>query len=105
MAKGDLLGHIDCPSCGTAKGMRVTLDKNDHPFGYCEAKCSQQLRIGGDAYRVKEFYAKYPHLLPKTGTDTHTEEKPAPEPVPVADLPTAAPTKKPTSGLEALGIY
>jgi hypothetical protein len=101
MAKGDLLGHIDCPSCGTVKGMRVTLDKNDHPFGYCEVKCSQQLRIGGDAYRVKEFYAKYPHLLPKTGTDTDTGPEPAEEP-----KQEPQPVKKTgmSSALEAFGI-
>jgi hypothetical protein len=62
MAKTDreILGHIDCPSCGTAKGMRITHDKNGEPFGYCEAECGQQLRVGGDRYRVKAFLARFP---------------------------------------------
>lgn len=40
--------------------MRVTLDKNGDPFGYCEAECSQQMRIGGDARRVRKFLARFP---------------------------------------------
>lgn len=67
MAKSDkeILGHIDCPSCGTAKGMRVTHDKNGEPFGYCEAECGQQLRVGGDRYRVKAFLARFPWAAKK----------------------------------------
>lgn len=37
-APREVLGHIDCPACGTAGGMRVTLDKNAEPFGFCEAR-------------------------------------------------------------------
>lgn len=97
MAKGDLLGHIDCPSCGTPKGMRVTLDKNDQPFGYCEATCSQQLRIGGDKHRVDQFFAKHPHLN-RPGTVTETVPEPKEE--------TPPPVKKSgmSSALEAMGI-
>jgi hypothetical protein len=40
--------------------MRITHDKNGHPFGYCEAECSQQLRIGGDVRRVRKFLARFP---------------------------------------------
>lgn len=73
------LGHIDCPSCGTVKGMRITHDKNGEPFGYCEAECDQQLRIGGKASRVRAFLARYPWAA----------GAPAPEPAapPVADAP------------------
>ncbi len=55
-----VLGHIDCPSCGTKGGMRITLDKNGDPFGFCEAECGQQLRVGGDKRRVRSFVARYP---------------------------------------------
>lgn len=99
MAKGELLGHIDCPCCGLIKGMRITEDKNGQPFGYCEGDCSQQLRIGGDARRVNQFYANHPHIK-RPGTVTHTEEKPAAEP----EKSTPVQPKKPVSGLEYLGI-
>lgn len=97
MAKSDkeILGHIDCPSCGTAKGMRVTHDKNGEPFGYCEAECGQQLRVGGDRYRIKAFLARFPWAaqkeepapvtdMEKTRYEEHREiaEKPAPVAVP-----------------------
>ena len=55
-----VLGHVDCPTCGTPKGMRITHDKNGEPFGYCEAKCNQQIRIGGDKYRVELFLIRHP---------------------------------------------
>lgn len=55
-----VLGHIDCPACGTVKGMRITPDKNGDPFGFCEAECGQQLRVGGDKRRVRSFVARYP---------------------------------------------
>lgn len=60
MGARDVLGHIDCPACGTPGGMRITHDKNGEPFGYCEASCNQQLRIGGSRYRVAQFVARYP---------------------------------------------
>lgn len=59
MAK-EILGHIDCPTCGMAGAMRVTLDKNGEPFAFCEAGCNQQLRVGGDKRRVAQFVARYP---------------------------------------------
>lgn len=87
-----ILGHIDCPTCGTAKGMRITHDKNGDPFGYCEAECGQQLRVGGDKRRVRQFVARYPFAGAVTGTDT--EAKPAPTPAPVPeDKPAPTPTK------------
>lgn len=60
MADKNVMGHIDCPTCGTKGGMRITLDKNKDPFGYCEATCSQQMRIGGDKRRVAAFVTRYP---------------------------------------------
>jgi hypothetical protein len=90
MAKSDkeILGHIDCPSCGTAKGMRVTHDKNGEPFGYCEAECGQQLRVGGDRYRVKAFLARFPWAAkkaePAPAPIQVREEEPAPRAEPVA---------------------
>ncbi len=87
MAEKKIFGHIDCPTCGTAKGMRITHDKNGHPFGYCEAECNQQMRIGGDARRVRKFLERFPWAA---GT---TEEK-TPAPAPAA-APAAAPVPEP----------
>lgn len=91
MAKDrEILGHIDCPTCGTAKGMRITHDKNGDPFGYCEAECNQQMRIGGDKRRVKSFLARYPWAAGAAPvTDT------APAPAKAEPEPAPAPTPKP----------
>lgn len=85
MSSKATLGHIDCPSCGTAGGMRITHDKNGDPFGYCEAKCHQQLRVGGDRYRVAQFVERYPWAKGPSEA--------APEPAPAAKP--AAPAAKP----------
>ena len=98
----EVLGHIDCPTCGTAKGMRITHDKNGDPFGYCEANCSQQMRVGGDARRVRDFIARHPWAakpVPVTGapsapvpvTETKPVEKPKPAPVTVPVTVTVQP--------------
>jgi hypothetical protein len=73
----DILGNIDCPTCGTAGGMRITHDKNGEPFGYCEAECSQQMRIGGDARRVRKFVERHPWAA-APGTVTAPPSAPAP---------------------------
>jgi hypothetical protein len=74
----EILGHINCPHCGFSSGMRITLDKSGAPFGYCEANCSGQMRVGGSASRVAKFYAIHPHL--KKGTETpSTVTEPEPE--------------------------
>ncbi len=79
-----VLGHIDCPTCGGIKTMRITQDKNGDPFGYCAigpAACRQQLRIGGDDLRVESFVAKYPWAdgkAPVTVTAPEQEKKAAP---------------------------
>lgn len=95
-----ILGHIDCPTCGTAKGMRITPDKNGDPFGFCEANCGQQLRIGGDKRRVRDFVARHPWAVPVTEQApvpaqaakpvTVTEPKTPAKPVPVPAKPKAA---------------
>lgn len=91
----EILGHIDCPHCGHEAGMRITLDKSGAPFGFCEANCNGQMRIGGNAARVAAFYRKHPHLKqpgaaapeiePKTTSTAPEPKKPAPvvEPAPV----------------------
>lgn len=92
MAK-TVLGHIDCPTCGTKAGMRITHDKNGDPYGYCEASCSQQLRIGGDKHRVAAFLARFPWAkgaAPVTATGTEPA-RPAPAPATVAKAPAPAP--------------
>ena len=98
-----VLGHIDCPTCGTAQAMRVTLDKNGDPFGYCENVCHQQLRVGGDAWRVEAFRARFPwasgtasaaSAAPVTGTGAApaaAAPEPAPKPAKAAPAPKAAP--------------
>ncbi len=91
-----ILGHIDCPSCGTAKGMRITHDKNGHPFGYCEAECSQQLRIGGDERRVRKFLARYPWAAGDAPASTPAAAPvaaPVAAPAPVAPPPKAKPSR------------
>lgn len=75
------LGYIDCPSCGTPDGMRITHDKNGDPFGFCEAECNQQMRIGGSARRVALFVKRYPWA----------GDQSAPVPVPVPEKKPAAP--------------
>lgn len=93
----DILGHIDCPTCGTVAGMRITPDKNGDPFGYCEANCGQQLRIGGDKRRVRDFIALYPWASGAENPVTVTEPKTAPEPVTVTpEKPPVTIPKRPT---------
>lgn len=90
MKERNVLGHIDCPTCGTKGGMRITHDKNGHPFGYCEAECSQQMRIGPDTRRIRKFLARFPWAA---GTQ---EAAPAPAAPPVA-APVTAPVPKPAA--------
>lgn len=100
MAKGDLLGRIDCPCCGTGDGMRVTEDKNGHPFGYCDATCNFQFRVGGNGYRVEQFFAKYPHLKGKNPVTVTVTEKPVEAKIPV----TVTVSEKPVDYLSLLGV-
>jgi hypothetical protein len=71
-----ILGHIDCPACGAPKGMRITHDKNEEPFGFCEAECGQQLRIGGNPRRVRLFVARHAWAAKPVPV---TEARPEPE--------------------------
>lgn len=87
-----ILGYIDCPTCGTAGGMRITNDKNGHPFGFCTAECRQQLRVGPDPERVAHFVKRYPFAA----AAAPAAPAPAPAPAVVADAP--APARK-RSGL------
>lgn len=73
--------------------MRITEDKNGDPFGYCEANCGQQLRIGGDKRRVRDFFQRYPAIQrrePDAATAATVqptpkqEQEPTPEPAPKA---------------------
>jgi hypothetical protein len=106
----DVLGHIDCPTCGTAKGMRITHDKNGEPFGYCEAECNQQMRIGGDKRRVKAFLARFPWAAGKTEPVTVTVSETVQKPEPVKaekPEPVKAPAKTRSpfeDALKALGV-
>ncbi|MDD2932757.1 MAG: hypothetical protein PHO76_02620 [Methylotenera sp.] len=60
-----IYGRIDCPCCKTKDGVRITKDKNGEPFGFCDAKCEVQIRLGGKAYRVGEFKKAYPAIAAK----------------------------------------
>lgn len=91
MAK-EVLGHIDCPTCGTKAGMRVTLDRNGEPFGFSEACCNQQLRVGGDKRRVAAFVARYPWAAGKPAAPAPTGTATAPVPAP-AQVKTPAPKR------------
>lgn len=96
----EILGHIDCPACGTPAGMRVTRDKNGDPFGFCEATCNAQLRIGGNPHRVAAFArlypwaAKKPVTVPEAPPVTPTVQEPERKP--------ETPRKRAPFGLEQL---
>lgn len=76
-------GHIDCPTCGLADSMRITHDKNNDPFGFCEAGCGQQMRIGGNAHRVRQFLKRYPWAAGKAAAAPKADKKPEPAPEPI----------------------
>lgn len=104
MKERAILGHIDCPTCGTAGGMRVTHDKNGEPFGYCEAECGQQLRVGGDRRRVAAFVARHAWATKAAEPVTVTEQKPVEKaeakPVTVTEEKPAAKPAKPRSAFD-----
>lgn len=111
MAKAEALGRIDCPVCGTTAGMRIAPDRNGEPFGYCDATCSAQLRIGGDRARVAAFVARYPWAKPGAATVTAPPPVPAPAkpaqataPATPAPAPAPAP-KKAASPFDILGHF
>ncbi len=105
----EILGYIDCPTCGTDDGMRITRDKNGHPFGWCEKSCGQQLRVGPDPRRVRDFFKLYPQLTGRT--DEPATAKPARSaPAPVTETiippaPAAAPAKKRNSFDDVAAIF
>jgi hypothetical protein len=104
---GKTLGHIDCPTCGTHKGMRITHDKNGDPFGYCEVTCSQQMRIGGEKSRVRRFIERFPWAAsPVTVTPPEPapaqKAKPVPAPAPVPEItPVKTPAPSAISNMAA----
>lgn len=93
------LGHIDCPTCGAAKGMRITHDKNGHPFGFCEEGCGQQLRTGPSPMRVREFIKRYPFAAKAA----QPAPAPAPEPAPAPAQP-AVPVTEPKPAKKGWGL-
>lgn len=88
----NIIGRTECPCCGTKDGMRFTLDRNGKPFGYCDAECRAQLRVGGDARREKLFAARYPWA--NGAPVTVTASAPAPEPEKPVTVTDTAPRKK-----------
>lgn len=81
MSDKKVLGYIDCPTCGTAGGMRVTHDKNGHPFGFCTATCRQQLRVGPDRDRVALFEQRH-GFAAASAPAVQPAAAPVPAPVP-----------------------
>lgn len=89
MGEKTILGYIDCPGCGTTGGMRVTNDKNGHPFGFCTANCGQQLRVGPNPERIAHFRKRYPWAAPQEAAPA------APAGAPAAAKPATAPVTAP----------
>lgn len=89
-----ILGYIDCPTCGTTGGMRITHDKNGQPFGFCTAECRQQLRVGPDPERVAHFVKRYPFAGEAAPAVPVTAPAPAPAVV-AAPAPAPVPVQKP----------
>lgn len=76
MAKGDVLGRMDCVCCGGKGTVRVSQDKNGDPFGFCErGGCCMQYRFGGKESRV-EMFNEYHQQKPASGQG----QPPAPGP-------------------------
>jgi len=96
MKERTILGYIHCPTCGMKDGMRITEDKNGDPFGFCESHCGQQLRIGGDRRRVRDFFERYPQMQRRGDLPA----APAPAPAPAA-APTPAPESEPAPKAKA----
>lgn len=92
MSDGKIIGHINCPYCGAVNGMRVKLDKNGAPFGFCEANCDGQLRVGGKARRVEAFMKLHPHIAKAMQSE--------PEKPPVTVTAPKAPETKPAPANE-----
>lgn len=101
--KKPVLGHIDCPACGTVGGMSITHDRNGEPYGYCEANCDAQLRIGGKARRVAAFIARHPWAAAKdVPRNDPPDDDPPTTPEPIAKP--APPVPKKPHWLEGLGV-
>lgn len=91
-----ILGHIDCPTCGEETAMRITTDKNGDPFGFCEI-CRQQLRVGGDADRVEDFYRAHPGIKKPGAPVTETATVKSASMMAPAELAAAKPAAKPVT--------
>jgi hypothetical protein len=83
-------------------GMRVTRDKNGAPFGFCE-NCAAQLRVGGNARRVRLFERLHPWAAEGAVPVTVAAPVAAPvtEKIPVTVTGTV-PAKKKATFLDAL---
>lgn len=116
MSEKTIHGYIDCPCCGTSGGMRITHDKNGHPFGFCTAECGQQLRVGPSRDRIAHFLRRFPWAGPKPEPVTvpagataqaPAAAKPAPVPAPAPArkiAPAAAPRSGMADALAFLGV-
>ncbi len=72
--RGELIGHIDCPTCGFPE-MEVRPDKNGNPYAWCPDCTQQILTHGGE--RAEKMLARVRKIGQK--------ETPAAEPVKVPE--------------------
>ncbi len=105
----EILGRMSCPCCGFADGVRVTPDRNNQPFGFCE-ECGFQMRIGGSLPRVRAFYKRHPQVK-QIGEVEVSQDKPkpaekqAPKPAePVEEVKTEAPPAPRHAPIEKPGV-
>ena len=95
--KKTVLGRIECPHCGMAEGMRVTLDRSQNPFGFCDGGCGGQLLVGGKnaPERRAAFLRRHPHIAAALAASENPEPErtpePDPEPVPTPKNPEPTP--------------
>lgn len=84
MAKGEVLGHIECPACGWAD-MEVRADKKGNPYGYC-IECNQQIFTHGGTrgahLLARMRKASAPAADPAPTTPAGSPREPAPEDAP-----------------------
>lgn len=80
MSEKEIKGRITCPYCGAANGMRITADRNGSPFGFCDAHCDGQLRVGGKAKRVEGFMRLHPVIAKAFSNEVDEPRNPSSSP-------------------------
>ena len=100
-----VLGRIECKGCNTPDGMRITHDKNMEPFGFCDAECGLQMRIGGNKRRVELFIKNNPWAAAPGAKNSGDASPGQLQDKPAAARPTAKVVKqKPVLSVEPVKI-